>query len=140
MIGEFVMANGLYGIYHSNRTADDHWGKNCFNSSFPTATACYMLDTGIRAIYITLSAENDRLIVRPKEISLNEVFNCGDKKPQDLYFSFETVYAPYQQYSFDRIDGIDLVVTDINGNYLSPLEVKLTVIPTSQASKLPMEK
>ena len=79
MIGEFVMANGLYGIYHSNRTADDHWGKNCFNSSFPTATACYMLDTGIRAIYITLSAENDRLIVRPQEISLNEVFNCGDK-------------------------------------------------------------
>lgn len=116
MIGEFVMANGLYGIYHSNRTADDHWGKNCFNSSFPTATACYMLDAGIRAIYITLSAENDRLIVRPQEISLNEVFNCGDKKPQDLYFSFESVYAPYQQYSFDPIDGIDLVVKDTEGN------------------------
>lgn len=140
MIGEFVMANGLYGIYHSNRTADDHWGKNCFNSSFPTATACYMLDAGIRAIYITLSAENDRLIVRPQEISLNEVFNCGDKKPQDLYFSFESVYAPYQQYSFDPIDGIDLVVKDTKGNYLSPLEVKLTVIPTSQTSVLPEEK
>lgn len=140
MIGEFVMANGLYGIYHSNRTADDHWGKNCFNSSFPTATACYMLDTGIRAIYITLSAENDRLIVRPQEISLNEVFNCGDKKPQDLYFSFESVYAPYQQYSFDPIDGIDLVIKDTEGNYLSPLEVKLTVIPTSQTSVLPEEK
>ncbi len=94
-------------------------GKNCFNSSFPTATACYMLDAGIRAIYITLSAENDRLIVRPQEISLNEVFNCGDKKPQDLYFSFESVYAPYQQYSFDPIDGIDLVIKDTEGNYLS---------------------
>lgn len=70
MIGELLWRTGLYGIYHSNRTADDHWGKNCFNSSFPTATACYMLDTGIRAIYITLSAENDRLIVRPQEISL----------------------------------------------------------------------
>ena len=79
MIGEFVMANGLYGIYHSNRTADDHWGKNCFNSSFPTATACYMLDTGIRAIYITLSAENDRLISElPKKLTLNKLALIGE--------------------------------------------------------------
>ena len=38
------MPNGLYGIYNSNRTVNDHWGKNCFNSSFPTSAACYMLD------------------------------------------------------------------------------------------------
>lgn len=50
------------------------------------------------------------------------------------------MYAPYQQYSFDPIDGIDLVVKDTEGNYLSPLEVKLTVIPTSQTSVLPEEK
>lgn len=48
------MANGLYGIYNSNRSADDHWGKNCFNSCFPTATACYMLNNDIPAIYIQL--------------------------------------------------------------------------------------
>lgn len=134
------MPNGLYGIFNSNRTADDHWGKNCFNSSFPTSTACYMLDKAINAIYITLAVKNGQLVIEPKEISINEVFNCGDRTLHDLYFSFESVYAPYQQYSFDSIDGIDLVVKDTNGNYLSPLEVKLTVIPTSQTSTLPEEK
>ncbi len=134
------MANGLYGIYHSNRTADDHWGKNCFNSSFPTAAACFMLDNKINAIYITLAVENGKLVIKPKEISLSAAFNSGSKPLQELYFSFETVYAPYQQYSFDPIDGIDLVVKDIEGNFLSPLEVKLTVIPTSQTSVLPEEK
>ena len=134
------MSNGLYGIFNSNRTANDHWGKNCFNSSFPTSTACYMLDKNIKAIYITLAVSGNKLIIQPKEISLNEVFNCGNKASRDLYFSFESVYAPYQRYSFDAIDGIDLVVKDTDGNYLSPLEVKLTVIPTSQTSVLPEEK
>lgn len=134
------MANGLYGIFNSNRTVDDHWGKNCFNSSFPTATACYMLDKGIKAIYITLAVESGKLVVKPQEISINEAFNCGNKRLQDLYFSFESVFAPYQKYSFDPIDGIDLVVKDTDGNFLSPLEVKLTVIPTSQTSVLPEEK
>ena len=134
------MSNGLYGIFNSNRTADDHWGKNCFNSSFPTSLACYMLDNDIKAIYITLAVKNNKLVIEPKEISISEVFNCTNKSLRDLYFSFESIYEPYQQYSFDAIDGIDLVVKDINGNYLSPLEVKLTVIPTSQTSTLSEEK
>ncbi|MGN0549847.1 MAG: HindVP family restriction endonuclease [Acutalibacteraceae bacterium] len=94
----------------------------------------------MKAIYITLASKDGKLVIEPKEIPINEVFNCGNKSPQDLYFSFESVFAPYQQYSFDPIDGIDLVVKDTNGNYLSPLEVKLTVIPTSQTSVLPEEK
>lgn len=134
------MAYGLYGIFNSNRTVDDHWGKNCFNSSFPTATACYMLDKDVKAIYITLAVEDGKLVVKPQEISINEAFNCGGRRLQDLYFSFESVFTPYQQYSFDPIDGIDLVVKDTDGNFLSPLEVKLTVIPTSQTSVLPEEK
>lgn len=134
------MPNGLYGIYNSNRSADDHWGKNCFNSSFPTATACYMFDNNIPAIYIKLEKINNELKIFPSTISFKDVFNSGNRTTRDLKFCFESVFEPYQQYSFDRIDGIDLVVTDINGNYLSPLEVKLTVIPTSQTSKLPMEK
>ncbi len=128
------MSTGLYGIYHSNRSENNHWGKNCFNSSFPTSLACYMLDRNINAIYITLDIINGHLKVVPREIPIRQVFNCGDKTPHDLYFSFESVFAPYQQYSFDSIDGIDLVVKDTDGNYLSPLEVKLTVIPTSQTS------
>ena len=128
------MPTGLYGIYHSNRSENNHWGKNCFNSSFPTSLACYMLDRNINAIYITLDVVDGQLKIVPREIPIKQVFNCGDKAPSDLYFSFESVFAPYQQYSFDTIDGIDLVVKDTDGNYLSPLEIKLTVIPTSQTS------
>lgn len=134
------MPNGLYGLYHSNRNADKHWGKNCFNSSFPAATACYMMDKNIPALYITVEEKNGQLIIVSTEISIKDVFNCGNRTTQDLKFCFESVFAPYQQYSFDAIDCIDLVVTDTNGNYLSPLEVKLTVIPTSQTSTLSPEK
>lgn len=130
------MSTGLYGIYNSNRSVEDHWGKNCFNSSFPTATACYMMDKGINAIYITLQYKNGSLEIHPTEIPICDVFNSGNLTTKDLYFSFESVFSPYQQYSFDTIDGIDLVIKDTKGNFLAPLEVKLTVIPTSQTGKL----
>ncbi len=131
------MTNGLYGIIHSNRSVDEHWGKNRFNSSFPTAVACYMMDRQIPAVYITLGTRDGQLVIEPKEILLNDVFRSGNRSTEELYFSFESVYEPYQKYAFDAIDGIDLVVKDTQGNFLSPLEVKLTVLPTSQTSTLP---
>lgn len=129
------MPSGLFGIVNSNRTVDDHWGKNCFNSSFPAATASYMLANNIPAIYIRLAEVDGKLKVIADEIPINQVFNCGNKRPEELYFSFESVFEPYQQYSFDAIDGIDLVVKDTSGNFLAPLEVKLTVLPTDQTSR-----
>ncbi len=134
------MPSGLFGIENSNRTVDSHWGKNCFNSSFPTSTACYMLANNIPAIYIRLDNIDGRLCVVADEIPINQVFNCGDKQPGELYFSFESVFEPYQQYSFDAIDGIDLVVKDTDENFLAPLEVKLTVLPTDQTSRQPEDK
>lgn len=134
------MSSGLFGIHHSNRSVDDHWGKNCFNSSYPTATACYMLANNIPAIYIKLDEVDGKLCVVADEIPISQVFNCGNKSAQELLFNFESVYEPYQKYSFDAIDGIDLVVRDLAGNYLSPLEVKLTVLPTDQTSKQPEER
>lgn len=129
------MPTGLYGIEHSNRSPDDHWGKNCFNSSFPAAMASYMMEHDIPAIYIKLEDVNGVLKTIPTEISLREVFKCGRKSASDLSFNFETVFLPYQQYSFDAIDGIDLVIKDLDGNFLSPLEVKLTVLPTDSTSR-----
>lgn len=131
------MTSGLYGIEHSNRSSDDHWGKNCFNSSFPAAMANYMLDNNIPAIYISLAEVEGKLTVIATEIPINKVFNCGTKSPSELYFAFESVYEPYQEYSFDQIDGIDLVVKDTEGHFLSPLEVKLTVLPDSSTYKKP---
>ena len=134
------MSSGLFGIKNSNRSTNDHWGKNCFNSSYPTATAAYMLHNNIPAIYIHLADVNGQLQVVADEIPIKDVFNCGSTQSEDLYFSFESIYEPYQQYSFDTIDGIDLVVKDLSGNFLSPLEVKLTVLPTDSTCKQPEEK
>lgn len=131
------MPNGLFGISHSNRTADGHWGKNCFNSSFPAATANYMFAHDVSAIYIKLDEVDGQLNVVSTTIPIKEVFNSGARGLDDLYFSFESVYQPYQQYSFDAIDGIDLVIKDTDGSFLSPLEVKLTVLPTSSTSNKP---
>jgi len=49
-------------------------------------------------------------------------------------FQFESRYEPYQEFAFDIVDGIDLVVKNIDGEFLSPLEIKLTVLPTSATS------
>ena len=134
------MPTGLYGIEHSNRDSNDHWGKNCFNSSFPAAMASYMMEHDFPAVYIKLEDVDGELKTVSAEISIRDVFNCGVKSASELSFNFETVFEPYQQYSFDAIDGIDLVIKDLNGNYLSPLEVKLTVLPTDSTSRQTEDK
>lgn len=134
------MSTGLYGIKHSNRTIEEHWGKNCFNSSFPTALASYMLEHNLPAIYIKLDESGDKPRVVASEISFQDVFRCNTNATDNLDFHFESVFRPYQTYSFDNIDGIDLVVKDTSGNYLTPLEVKLTVLPTDQTSRLSENK
>jgi hypothetical protein len=131
---------GLYGIRHSNRKPHEHWGKNCFNSSFPTALACYMLDRKIPAIYNELVNVGGELVVLSSEVNISDVFGLGGRSLDDLEFRFEHAYAPYQAYSFDAIDGIDLVVCDVAGNCLAPLEVKLTVMPDFRTSVFPEEQ
>ena len=134
------MSTGLFGIEHSNRRPEDHWGKNCFNSSFPAAMACYMMAHGIPAIYNELVEENGQLKVVSSEIPIQEVFNCGERPSSELDFHFESVFEHYQDFCFDAVDGIDLVVKSVDGDYLSPLEVKLTVLPTDSTSRQSEDK
>lgn len=133
-------ASGLYGIVHFNRSMEQHWSKNCFNSSFPTAMANYMMAKNLPALYVTLGKMNGRLAVHSTQISIRELFRCGNLTPDSLNFCFESVFEPYQIYSFDKIDGIDLVVKDMRGTSLVPLEVKLTVLPTSNSSEKPQSQ
>lgn len=99
-------AASLYGITHSNRGGEDLWSKNQFNSTFPTALACYMRDRGVRAVYLTLRED---LTVTASEIAIDELFNT--ERPNDqLRFDFEARFEPYQSYALDDIGGIDLVV------------------------------
>jgi hypothetical protein len=110
---------------HSNRSKDEFWGKNQFNSSFPVALACYMRDTGVKPVYITLSSDFE---IVNSEVPFDEIFRS--KLPnKDLNFCFETKFDPYQTYSREDIGGIDLVIKDTNDNFITPLEIKLTVIP-----------
>jgi hypothetical protein len=88
-----------------------------------------MLDRGIPAIYNKLNIKNGNLCIEASEIALNDVFKCGTTPLCDLDFHFESKYEPYQQYSFDTIDSIDLVVKHLEKQFLTPLEVKLTVLP-----------
>ena len=69
------MPTGLYGIEHSNRDSNDHWGKNCFNSSFPAAMASYMMEHDFPAIYIKLEDVDGELKTVSAEISIRDVFN-----------------------------------------------------------------
>jgi hypothetical protein len=130
------MEPSLYGIEHSNRTKADFWGKNQFNSSFPVSLACYMRDRKIKPVYIKL---NNNLETEIAEIDFNDVFR-SELPNNELYFSFESKFEPYQRYSHDDIQGIDLVVKDTHGNFLAPLEIKLTVLPDHTTKTASEEK
>ena len=119
------MEPALYGIEHSNRTKSDFWGKNQFNSTFPVALACYTRDKGIKPVYISLSSKFE---IINSEAPFDDVFRT--KLPnKELNFCFESKFEPYQAFSREDIGGIDLVVKDIYENFITPLEIKLTVIP-----------
>ena len=125
----------LYGISNSNRTGDDLWGKNQFNSSFPASLLCYMGDNFIKPVYVNV----DQQKVVNTEIDIVDLFNLS-KPETGLYFDFESTYPPYNHLCYDNLGKIDLVIRecDIDGNpgrYLRPLEVKLTVIPDNTTYK-----
>lgn len=130
------MEPSLYGIEHSNRSKAEFWGKNQFNSTFPVSLACYMRDQAIKPVYIKL---NENLETETTEIGFNEIFR-SELPNNELYFSFESKFEPYQRYSHDDIQGIDLVVKDTQGNFLAPLEIKLTVLPDHTTKDAPEEK
>lgn len=118
----------IFGIEHSNRKKEEFFGKNQFNSSFPVGLANYMLVNNIPARYIKLK---DNLKTEIVNLPIDELFCAKGKKPEDLYFGFESVFAPFKKYATDEpLDGIDLVVSDnATRTQLCPLEVKLTVLP-----------
>ena len=122
---------GLLGITHSNRGSNDFWSKNRFNSSFPAALANYMLVHDIPVNYIKI---DKNLTPYVTTLPVRDLYNMGTRALDNLYFAFESRYEPYQQFAYETIDGIDLVIKDTQGAFLRPLEVKLTVIPDKVTS------
>lgn len=118
----------LYGLTKSNRIGDDLWGKNQFNSTFPTALCCYMRDKKIPAVYLKQVSDNDnQLRVQTETMAFDKIFNTTLTNKQ-LTFLFESKFEPYQQWAYGDIGNIDLVIKHEN-EFLRALEIKLTVLP-----------
>lgn len=122
-----MVQSGLYGIKNSNRDFSDpyYWGKNQFNSSFPVALACYMRDCNENAVYLTL---DESLQININQTPFNDIFGT-DLKNEEIYFSFESRYEPFEKFVYDELEKIDLVIKNSNGLAIRPLEIKLTTLP-----------
>jgi len=123
-----VIPPSLFGINNSNRNFSDEesWGKNIFNSSFPTSLCCFFEKKGLKPIYLSINGNGEYV---KSECDIEHVFGISSKS-DDIYFSFESVYTPYQPYVLGNLPRIDLVIQRIsNGVCLRGLEVKLTALP-----------
>jgi len=125
----------LFGITHSNRDFSQSyaWGKNQFNSSFPASLASFLAYRGIESIYLCL---DEKMNVFHGKISTKSLFGIHPKS-DNLFFSFETQYTPYQRLVIGSLPRVDLVTqTKDNGLCLCPIEIKLTALPDNSTCNL----
>lgn len=117
----------LFGLQNSNRdfAQADAWGKNQFNSAFPAALCCYLASKQTPANYL-ISKDNQVIC---DTISIQEMFHF-QPNTENIYFSFEAQYSPYQPFVIGTLPRVDLVIQDkISGTCLSAFEIKLTALP-----------
>lgn len=120
----------LFGLTHSNRdfSKQESWGKNQFNSSFPAALCCYLASRNLTANYLQFQDAQFKI----GQIPIDQLFGL---KPLSTatYFSFETSFSAYDQYSVGHIPRTDLVIskTGIRPEQVAALEIKLTALPDS---------
>ena len=130
---------GLFGLGPGSSNRDfrtkDSWGKNKFNNAFPVSLVSYMDSIGLPLIYLSL---NDQKQVTKTTISAEYLFGLKPLSPS-LYFSFESVYPPFQTLILGNAPGIDLVTFSQSSHAAVPLralEIKLTAIPDSTTYSL----
>lgn len=125
----------LFGITHSNRDFEqkETWGKNQFNSSFPASLSVYMHGLGMENIYLKLNKE---LEVFHSKISTNDLYGI-DCMSDNIFFSFESVYSPYQQILIGDTPRVDLVIQDRRtSSIIKGIEIKLTALPDNTTCEL----
>lgn len=127
----------LFGLTNSNRDfkKKETWGKNQFNSSFPTALACYMNSKELEPVYIKTDSNMKNKI---ENISVTDLFgvNPSDGK---IYFSFETQFSNFQKYIIGSIPRNDLVIM-LDNKVVSSLEIKLVALPDNSTCELDEDK
>ncbi|WP_103867470.1 HindVP family restriction endonuclease [Aquimarina sp. I32.4] len=126
---------GLYGVNNSNRdfTKENTWGKNQFNSSFPASLSAYLDSKGFENIYLTLDKD---LKVVHKKISTTNLYGLKPDS-KELFFSFESLYTPYEQLVVGHLPRVDLVTQNKKPSQaLKPIEIKLTALPDNTTCDL----
>jgi HindVP restriction endonuclease len=126
---------GLFGIKYSNRdfTQADTWGKNQFNSSFPIGLTNFLASKKLDNIFLYLDKE---LKVKHKKISTTQLYGI-EPNSDDLFFSFESPYTPFQQLVIGNLPRVDVVTHKrSDGQCLRPIEVKLTALPDNTTCHL----
>lgn len=130
---------GLFGIEHSNRdfTQKETWGKNQFNSSFPAALAVYMYKKGLEVNYIQFDESNS---ISQKYLNVESLFGINPLS-ENIFFSFESPYMPYQNLVIGQLPRTDLVIQDkTTGICLAGFEIKLTALPDNSTCDLDCDK
>jgi hypothetical protein len=126
---------GLFGINHSNRDFSQRtsWGKNQFNSAFPASLASYMASQKLDNVYLRLGKTQQ--VIHDK-ISTQALYGI-EPDSNDLFYSFESIYSPYQQFVKGNLPRIDLVIQNRKfGNCLKGIEIKLTALPDNSTCDL----
>lgn len=130
---------GLFGITNSNRdfTQKETWGKNQFNSSFPAALTAYLSSCQLDNVYLYL---DEKYKIQHGTLATSQLLGI-DPTSDDLFYSFETPYIPYQQLLIGHLPRVDLVTQNKqNGQILRPIEIKLTALPDNSTCNLTEDK
>ena len=125
----------LFGIKHSNRdfANKDNWGKNQFNSSFPASLTAFLEHQGLENVYLKL---DENMQVYHSSISTAELYGANPLS-EDIFYSFESPYIPFQQLVIGNFPRVDLVtLSRNNGLCLKGLEIKLTALPDNSTCDL----
>lgn len=127
-----IQPPSLFGLTQSNRdfSNKDSWGKNQFNSSFPAALCAYLRSKSLDANYLTVS--KGKFVHIP--IPIDQVFGSQNN---NIFYAFESIYAPYNRYIKGKLPRTDLVIQDMKGKCLRGLEVKLTALPDQTTFEKP---
>ncbi len=129
----------LFGLNHSNRdfSNSNSWGKNQFNSSFPAALSAFLEKQGFENVYLKLNSE---LKVYHGAISTTVLYG-GNPLSNELFYAFESPFAPFQQLVTGTFPRVDLVTMHRTTNQcLQGLEIKLTAVPDNTTCHLSEDK
>ena len=130
-----ILKPSLFGIKYSNRDFEqkDTWGKNQFNSSFPVALASYMWHKNIDCVYLTLDKPQT---IKCDKVSALKLFGI-EPDSDDLFYSFESIYTPYERFIIGELPRVDLVTQRrSDGSVLKGMEIKLTALPDNSTCNL----